>query len=84
MLDPDEQRAMNMHVFELLDEGELADLVGVTMDTLQRWRVQGTGPAYVKLGKSVFYHRSQVKAWIAESAVEPTPALPFGLTPTLE
>jgi predicted DNA-binding transcriptional regulator AlpA len=53
----------------LLSEEELAMLLDVKTQTLQTWRVQKTGPDFVKLGKSVFYRKSDVEEWIAANVV---------------
>ncbi len=46
----------------VLNENELAQRWGVSPKTLQRWRMEGRGPHYLKLGKRVSY---PVKAVIA-------------------
>lgn len=33
--------------------------------TLQRWRLEGTGPVFVKVGRLVRYRRSALDAWLA-------------------
>ena len=38
-----------------LNEGELASRWGLSPKTLQRWRVQGTGPLFAKFSKKVSY-----------------------------
>lgn len=53
----------------LMSEEELAVLLDVKPQTLQTWRVQKTGPDFVKLGKAVFYRRADVEAWIASNVV---------------
>jgi helix-turn-helix protein len=39
--------------------------------TLARWRCEGSGPAYVKVGNRVLYPRPDVDAWIAGRRVMP-------------
>jgi predicted DNA-binding transcriptional regulator AlpA len=46
-------------------EKELQILLGVTVKTIQRWRMLGIGPPYRKLCGSVRYGLSEVEAWIA-------------------
>src|SRR5262245_10307814 len=48
----------------LVTSKELADLLGLSTQTLSLWRSAGDGPDYVKLGKTVFYRESELKAWI--------------------
>lgn len=40
--------------------------IGVARQTLARWRVQGNGPKYVKVGRLVFYRAGDVRAWLAQ------------------
>lgn len=54
---------------ELMDEAALADLVGVNIKTLQKWRWQRTGPAFVKIGRLVRYRRTDVEAWLDKQTV---------------
>jgi hypothetical protein len=39
--------------------------------TLARWRCEGSGPAYIKVGNRVLYPRPDVDAWIAGRRVMP-------------
>ena len=43
---------------------ELAQLLGKHRGTLARYRVDGGGPAYIKVGRTVLYERSSVKEWL--------------------
>jgi len=43
-----------------------AFLGGLSAKTLERWRVEGRGPAYRKLGRRVFYARDDLVAWANE------------------
>ena len=61
--------------FSLITEEMLALMVGVTLDTLQQWRANRLGPAYIKLGRTVFYRKDDIRDWIKESVVW-TPTLP--------
>ena len=49
---------------ELLDTAELADLLHASERTVIRWRMQRTGPAWIKAGGRVLYRRSDVDAWL--------------------
>ena len=46
-----------------LNEQALADRLGLSVRTLQRWRWKGKGPAYLKLGGRVVYRLEDVEAW---------------------
>ena len=46
----------------------------VAKATLAKWRWNGTGPNYVKLGARVMYRRVDLDAWIASNVHSPTTA----------
>jgi hypothetical protein len=48
----------------LLTQRETAPVVRLSERTLERHRVAGTGPAYVVLGRRVFYRRRDLAEWI--------------------
>jgi excisionase family DNA binding protein len=56
----------------LLTQTELAELIRVSERTLERWRVQGDGVPFVKLGRRVLYRRTDVEEWIASHVVSST------------
>jgi hypothetical protein len=53
----------------LIPAREAAAYIGVTPETLENWRTQGAGPAFVKTSPSrrgkVMYRRSDISAWQA-------------------
>lgn len=55
--------------FDLLAPADLAALLAVDERTLAVWRCQKRGPDFVKLGRSVFYRRTDVAAWIGRNVV---------------
>ncbi|MCC6775985.1 MAG: helix-turn-helix domain-containing protein [Hyphomicrobiales bacterium] len=42
---------------------EAAAWLGLTRNTLEKWRVQGGGPPYRKHGRYVRYHLEDLVAW---------------------
>jgi predicted DNA-binding transcriptional regulator AlpA len=49
---------------EMVAPSVLADELGITESALAKWRCDGTGPPFCKLGhKVVRYPRSTVEAW---------------------
>lgn len=49
---------------QMVPPAVLADELGVTESALAKWRAEGTGPPFCKLGhKVVRYPRSGVEAW---------------------
>jgi predicted DNA-binding transcriptional regulator AlpA len=43
-----------------LTENQAAEFLGLSVRTLQAWRVRGGGPRYAKLGRAVRYRRSEL------------------------
>lgn len=44
---------------------DLADALGVTVDTLGRWEARRFGPPCVRAGRMVLYRRAAVQDWLA-------------------
>jgi excisionase family DNA binding protein len=53
---------------ELLTEAELADLLKVSARTIRDWRVKGSGPPALRLGRGIRYRRRDVDAWLEAQA----------------
>ena len=47
-----------------LTRKRLSELIDVSERTFERWRVEGTGPAFVKAGRKVLYRANDVEAWL--------------------
>lgn len=45
------------------NENQAATFLGISVRTLQAWRVRGDGPPYVKLGRAVRYQRRALVAF---------------------
>lgn len=56
----------------LLNEDRAAEILGVSVRTLQRQRVRGDGPRYVKIGKRVLYREEDLQAYIEGSTRQST------------
>jgi hypothetical protein len=56
---------------ELVPEDEAARELNVKPQTMGTWRFRGQGPAYVKIGKLVFYRPSDLRAYVASRIVRP-------------
>lgn len=49
----------------LLCEKEVAKLLGLSIKTLQKWRIQGEGPPFIRLSpKAIRYQLDDVLAWL--------------------
>jgi DNA-binding transcriptional MerR regulator len=59
---------------ELLTEIHAADLLRLSVRTLQAWRTKGLGPAFVRAGRAVRYRRRDLITWIEAHTVLPTRA----------
>lgn len=49
-----------------LDTTQLCDLLGIGQKAVEKWRLHGKGPRYIKVGKLVRYEESDVLAWLEE------------------
>lgn len=45
---------------------DLADLVGVPLETVYQWRRKGTGPRGFRVGRHLRYDPEDVRRWIAD------------------
>ena len=53
---------------DYMSQQEVAEELGVTVETMRRWRVHGAGPRWFRfgLGMRLMYNRQDVKDWIEE------------------
>ena len=49
----------------LLPQRTVAERLGVTARTIERWRAEGAGPPFLKVGRGVRYDESDLSAWLA-------------------
>jgi len=63
---------------QLLDQREAAKLLRLSERTLERLRLTGGGPSYVKCGRSVRYRQADIDAWVAQRVVASTSAMGGG------
>jgi hypothetical protein len=69
-----EPTAVNINTIEpgeLIPDVGAAAALGVKRETLATWRSQGRGPAFVKIGRRVFYRRLDLHQFIAAQRREP-------------
>jgi hypothetical protein len=57
---------------QLLNQSEAAKMLRLSARTMERLRVSGSGPLYVKCGRSVRYRVCDLEAWIAARVVGST------------
>jgi predicted DNA-binding transcriptional regulator AlpA len=48
----------------LLDQKTTAKLLGLSVRTLERHRLAGTGPRYARLGRLIRYRQDDLQEWI--------------------
>ena len=53
-----------MTLNELLSEAEYDAKRGVSVRTIQRERALRAGPAFIKIGRRVFYRPAAIEAWV--------------------
>lgn len=53
---------------DYMSQQEVAEELGVTVETLRRWRVHRTGPHWFRFGEGLrlMYHRQDVQTWIEQ------------------
>jgi predicted DNA-binding transcriptional regulator AlpA len=49
---------------QLLNQKQAARILGLSVRTLERHRVTGTGPRYVRLGHVIRYRQNDLQEWI--------------------
>lgn len=54
---------------KLLSETQVAAMVGMSVYWLQKSRLHGTGPSFVKIGRSVRYPHTKVTSWISQQEI---------------
>jgi hypothetical protein len=52
-----------MQANEYLDTSDAAATLRLSQSTLNKWRLTGGGPKYLKLGRRVLYSRDTLNAW---------------------
>jgi len=56
----------------LLTQSEAAELLRISERTLERLRVSGTGPKFIRIRHAIRYRQSDVEAWLASRVVGST------------
>ena len=49
-----------------LDTTQLSDVLHIGTKALEKWRLQGKGPRFIRCGKLVRYDEADVLAWIEQ------------------
>ena len=56
-------------MLDLLTENDVSKRLNVSVASLRRWRLQGRGPAFLKVGCLVRYRPEDLESWIADLPV---------------
>ena len=57
----------------LLTETEAAKIIGFSPRTLQRWRIDGNGPKFLRISpRAIRYLREDLDSWIGERSCRST------------
>jgi len=57
-----------MNTTKALTEQHVAELTELSVRTLQKWRLTGEGPVFVKLGRAVRYREEDIDAFLEACA----------------
>lgn len=60
------------HRSQLATPAEVGAMAGIPVATLAQWRWRGIGPAYLKLGRHVWYDWSTVEVWLVAQTRNPS------------
>ena len=55
----------------LYDEDAAAEYVRLSARTLQKWRLEGRGPKFLKIGKRIMYREEDLEAFLASCLRDP-------------
>ncbi len=58
---------------KLLNEKQVAKILGVARQTIANWRFQGRPPRYCKLGRAVRYSLADIESFIERSRINLEP-----------
>ena len=61
---PPHLNALPDHGDVLIAAAQVPEYIGLKKQTLARWRHEGFGPKWVRLGRRVFYRSSDLREWI--------------------
>ena len=57
---------------KLLDTREVADLLGISPNTLDIWRTKNQGPTFIKVGRYVRYQSKDIENFIKDNKRGPS------------
>jgi hypothetical protein len=54
-----------------IPEAEIAAELNLSPRTLRKWRAQGEGPPFIKIGRRIFYRDASRETWLRQQEREP-------------
>ena len=66
----------------LLDQRAAAEILGISVLTLERHRIAGTGPRFCRLGRLVRYRECDLEDWVSRSLRSSTSEIPESVPET--
>jgi predicted DNA-binding transcriptional regulator AlpA len=64
---PDELSSGRTRVNALLSQKQAAQILGLSVRTLERHRLAGTGPRYARLGRLIRYRKCDLAEWVHDA-----------------
>lgn len=58
---------------KFLTRQSVAGALGHSIETLERWELNGLGPRCIRVGKVVAYRVKDVEVWVRDRLVSPAP-----------
>lgn len=65
-----EERAAGHALDGWLTRKQLAEELGLSIDTLQTWASEGRGPVFVRIGLKTYYRLESVRDWLLNLEAE--------------
>lgn len=56
----------------LLSSKQLSRILNKSKGTLARWRLEGCGPKFIKIGRDVMYDLAEINSWIEKNTFSST------------
>lgn len=61
--------SVNKEIQTLMNERDLAHVLGVSVSLVQKWRARGEGPAPIRIGRNIRYSKATVANFIDKCAM---------------
>lgn len=62
-----QEKAVSSEMLKLRPQSYASEYLQISVATLARWRCEGKGPTYIKIGRSVFYTDEALEAFVEAS-----------------